>query len=377
MANSRRRFLLNSAAAAGVLHAQSTQPKPPEIFEAAAAGDVPRATNLVKADPQVVRSRLADGRTPLHFATAAGRPAMVTFLVSQGAEINAGKETALIAAVDCADHEAASEMSWFLLANAADPNVRRGDGTSVLQLAIGRGYEDVIEMLIHRGAQSGHRVPDIKKVHFDRRYLEDLHGNPVKRDDSNGLPWTAINEFVRLAHFDLEKVQQLLKATPALLSTRASWDELAIEAAAHTGQVAMAEWLAERGSPVSTCTATLLGLTGHVRRAVEQDPQSIYERGAHDIAILGYTVYGNEQADIAELLLKAHADPHAKALALTPLHVAAMKGYLDVAALLLDHGADINASVKTRGHMVTPVAAAVEAKQDKMERFLKSHGGRA
>lgn len=355
--------------------AAAAESKPDDIFHAAASGDVPRATELADADPGVVRQRSSDGRTPLHFATAAGKPAMVMFLGSRGAELSAGPESPLLTAVDYPVHDIASEMAWFMLANASDPNARRADGKTALQLAMARGYDDLAEMLIHRGARAPHDFPragEIDRVHFDRRYLYGLDGKPVTRDDSNGLTWNAINHFVTPAHFDFEKVKKLHKETPELLATRASWDELAIEAAAHTGQFEMAHWLAEQGSPVSTCTAVLLGATDRVKEALKADPKVIHERGAHDIAILAYTAYAHEQAAIAELLLKAGANVQAKALGVTPLHIAAKQGYIELAGVLLDHGADVNAAVKSRGETVTPLSIATRAKQDKMVEFLKS-----
>src|SRR5579859_419006 len=100
MTNTRRDFLTQSAIAAGALHAQSAAL---DIFQAAAAGDLPRATALIDADPHVVRARSADGRTPLHFATAAGNTEMVLLLGSKGAELSAGPESPLLAAVDSPD----------------------------------------------------------------------------------------------------------------------------------------------------------------------------------------------------------------------------------------------------------------------------------
>jgi hypothetical protein len=363
----------------------------PDIFEAAAAGDVPRATELVNADPELVHRRSSDGRTPLHFATAAGKPEMVQFLQARGSDLSAGPESPLLWAVDFPDLEKAASMSRTLLANASDPNARRRDGRSALQLAAARGNAEVAELLIHRGARvtpseiataTGEAVSvlrhadDIERVHFDRRYIQDVHGKPVVRDDSNGLPWTLVNQFASVAHFDFEKVKELLGAHPALMNTRASWDESAIEAAAHMGLVPMAEWLAERGAAISTCTAVLLGLADPVKQALAADRLSIYERGAHDIAILAYAAYGKEQAAIAELLLKAGANVHARCLGVTPLHLAANKGYVDFGALLIEHGADVNLAVKLRDGMVTPLALAVRAKQPKMEALLKQHGAR-
>ncbi len=360
---------MQSAAAAGALGAEGL-----DIFQAAAAGDTARVNELIAQDATVVRLRSADGRTPLHFATAAGKPEMVSLLGAKGAELNAGPEIPLLAAVDHPDHAAAWEMSLFLLSNASDANARRKDGKSALALAEARGYRDVAEMLIHRGAESADRT--VERVHFDRRFVLDGKGRPVRRDDTNGLPWTQINPFVTLAHFHFEKVKELVGATPELLDTRASWDETAIEAASHTGQLPMAEWLAERGSAVSTCTAVLLGNAALVKAQIAADPLAVHERGAHDIAILAYAAYGKEQAGIAETLLNAGANVQGKALGLTPLHLAAQKGYIDLAEVLIAHEADINASVKPRGEAVTPLAQAMKAGQEKMADLLRRKGAR-
>ncbi len=392
MTNSRRDFVLASAAAAaGAIHAQVTQKPKSDIFEAAESGDVPRATELVNADPEVVHLRSSNGQTPLYYAAAAGKTAMVLFLGTQGADLSAGPESPLLTAVDYSQHEAAAEMSFFMLSNASDPNVRRKDGKSALQLAAARGYGDVAEMLIHRGAAvtprdfeiaSGdaagvlRRASEIERVHWDRRYIQDIHGKPVVRDDRSGLPWPLVNQFARVAHFSFDQVKKLHQEHPALLNTRATWDESAIEAASHMGLTEMAQWLADQGACISTCTAVLLGLTDRVREAVTLDPKSVYERGAHDIAILAYTAYGREKAEMAEILLKAGASVHGKALNLTTLHLAASKGQMDLATVLLDHGADVNAAVKARGKIVTPLDLAIQAKQSKMEQLLKDKGAR-
>jgi ankyrin repeat protein len=390
MTTTRRNFFLQSAAAGSLLQAQVTEGKA-TIFEAAAAGDVPRVTQLCDADPEAVHLKSADGRTALHFATAAGKPQMVTFLTTRGANLSAGPESPLLAAVDYPDHDVATAMSQFLIINASDPNARRRDGKTALQLAASRGYGDLAELLIHRGARvaSGdgqvatgdaipilRKAPDIERVHFARRYLQDLRGKPVERDDTNGLPWTLVNEFARLAHSDFDKVKQMLNANPGLISTRATWDELAVEAAAHMGLFAMAEWLADKGAPVSTCTAVILGLISRVNEAIAADRQCIFERGAHDLPILAYALYGKEQTAIADALLKAGANIHARAFNLTLLHLAASKGYVEAANLLIEHGADVNATVQTAAGKVTPLALAARGKQSKMEEFLKERGAK-
>jgi len=182
---------------------------------------------------------------------------------------------------------------------------------------------------------------------------------------------------VSVAHFDFEKVKQLQKLCPTLLMTRATWDELAIEAAAHMGLAPMAQFLADLGAPVSACTATLLGAQDLVKRIVQEDGACLRERGAHDIALLAYTAFAAQQADIAEFLLAAGADVHARSLGQTTLHIAAAKGHLELAGLLLDHGADVNATAKVRGSDRTPLAVALETKQPRVADLLSARGGRS
>src|SRR5437868_6891523 len=159
MTNTRRVFLqLMSSATGAALHAQ---PAKPDIFEAAAAGDVPRATELVNADPELIRARSSDGQTALHFATARGKTEMTMFLMSRGADLSAGPESPLLAALDYPDHDAATAMSRMMLGNASDPNARRKDGHTALQVAAARGYADLTELLIHRGARVGVRDIDV------------------------------------------------------------------------------------------------------------------------------------------------------------------------------------------------------------------------
>jgi ankyrin repeat protein len=369
MSPNRRTFLF--ASAAGALCAQDART---DIFQAAKTGDVARATLLLDAAPELVRTRSAEGLTPLHYAAAAGKPDMVVLLGTRGAELSAGPESPLLAALDFPDHEAAKAMAGYLLGNASDPNARTRDGRTALDIARARGYTDLAALLIHRGA-AGPNPDRIEIAWFGRRYLQDLHGRPVRRDDLNGLPWTLVNDFARVAHFDFDKVKQLHRDHPGLIATRASWDELAVEAGAHMGRLDIAGYLADAGAPVSTCTAVMLGQERMVREALAADRRTVCERGAHDIGILAYTAYANQQAEIADQLLQGGADVHARSLGTTTLHVAASKGYVELGEVLIAHGADVHATAATKAGPVTPLDLAVRNQQGRMEQFLKDKGG--
>jgi ankyrin repeat protein len=342
-----------------------------DIFEAAFKGDVARATALAKLNPAIARLRSAEGRTALHYAVEGGQTAMIFYLTTQGADLSAGPESPLLKAVDYPDRGPALDMSVALLMNGSDANAKRGDGRSALELATARGYSDVVEMLVHRGA-TGSDV-QTERVYFGKRTSFDAKGQPYKAENIDGLPQDFINEFARLSHGDVERVKHLAKIAPGLVGARATWDESGIEAAAHMGLFPLARHLADLGAPVSTCTATVLGLIDRVEALVKSDPACVRERGAHDIALLAYTAFSEQRVEIADVLLRAGANVHAKALGgMTTLHLAAGKGYIELAEVLLSHGADVNAAVK----QVTPLSAAVKAKQEKMVEFLKGRGAR-
>lgn len=366
MTPTRRTFLWASGSAAA-LGAQETKP---DIFQAIISGNISLMTQLLNADPQLSRSRSADGRTPLHYACAAGNLEMVTRIVTRGGELSAPPESPLLAAIDLPDHEAAYGIAEFLIINASDPNARTPSGRTALQIARSRNYDDIAALLIHRGAAA----PDpgtIEVAWYGRRYIQDLRGVPVRRDDLNGLPWTLVNQFASVAHTDFEKVKQLYRDNPGLLNTRASWDEGAVEAGAHMGRLDIAGFLADAGTAVSTCTAAVLGEEAIVRAALQEDRRTVRERGAHDLPLLAYTAFAKPQLSIAEQLLKAGADVNARGFGQTTLHIAAGKGHVELAALLIDHGADVSATAKVRGERLTALDLAKRNKQEKMQAFLK------
>jgi hypothetical protein len=109
-----------------------------------------------------------------------------------------------------------------------------------------------------------------------------------------------VNEFVRKAHSDLDRVKELLAQEPKLVN--ACWDwgggdfETAIGAAAHTGRREIAEFLLANGARMDIFTAAMLGHLDLVKAAIAADPRVNDAPGAHGIPLLAHARMGGEKA---------------------------------------------------------------------------------
>ncbi|MBI3997796.1 MAG: ankyrin repeat domain-containing protein [Armatimonadetes bacterium] len=180
-----------------------------------------------------------------------------------------------------------------------------------------------------------------------------------------------MDEFVVASHGDLDKVKALLAGQPVLIQARARWDESALEAAAHTGQREIAEYLLSKGAVLDICTAAMLGMTDRVREFLQADPGLAHGAGAHGIPVLFFPVIAGHR-EVAELLRTSGADVNAGAGAMTPLHGAAVFGQAEMAAWLLTQGADVNAR-DFRGQ--TPVRTAIQNGHGEVADLLRRRGG--
>jgi len=184
---------------------------------------------------------------------------------------------------------------------------------------------------------------------------------------------------------DQNGVSEILKAlyqgkrevVDALL---ASGIELNIFEAAATGQTDRVRKLAEQDPAVVNAYApdgfTPLGLAaffGHAKTVsallAAGAEVNLASRETMKMSPLG-SALAVQRNDIARMLIDAGADVNAKAENdLRPLHTAAARGNLEAAMLLLEHGADVNASSKDGK---TALTYAEERNHPDMIEFLRS-----
>ncbi|KAJ4962126.1 hypothetical protein NE237_022036 [Protea cynaroides] len=90
-------------------------------------------------------------------------------------------------------------------------------------------------------------------------------------------------------------------------------------------------------------------------------------------SLILWHVHQNDAAAVRKLLEEDRSLVHARDYdSRTPLHVAALLGWIDVAKCLLEYGADVNAVDRWNN---TPLADAEGAKKYSMIELLKSYGG--
>ena len=109
-----------------------------------------------------------------------------------------------------------------------------------------------------------------------------------------------VQEMVRKAHGDLDRVRQLLAQQPALVNVCWDWGggdfESALGAAAHTGRRDIAVLLLDHGARLDLFAAAMLGHLEVVKAALTAHPEAIKARGPHGIPLLAHAKMGGEPA---------------------------------------------------------------------------------
>ena len=185
------------------------------------------------------------------------------------------------------------------------------------------------------------------------------------------LSQDTIDQFVSAAHHDLNTIKTMLDANPELLSASAKWGETALQAATHTGQVEITEYLLSEGATLDICAAAMLGMQEQVMDMLKRDAALTGASGAHGIPLMFYPAIAGHK-EIAALFLSSGADVNAGAGGLTPLHGAVLFAQKPMVEWLLANGADVNA----KNHAgKTPLELAVDNGQAEIAELLKTKTG--
>lgn len=126
-----------------------------DVFDAAAAGDVDRLTELLDGDKDLVGAWSEDGFNPLHLAAFFDRGKAVRLLLDRGADVGAvARNSMQVQPLHSAVAVGSLEVVAALLVAGADPNARQEGGFTPLMGAAQEDPEgDMARLLKDHGAE--------------------------------------------------------------------------------------------------------------------------------------------------------------------------------------------------------------------------------
>jgi ankyrin repeat protein len=172
---------------------------------------------------------------------------------------------------------------------------------------------------------------------------------------------------------DVNRVHQLLDQAPGLVSARSESGVSAVLLAVYYGKPDVARTLVSRGARLDVFDASALGDLERVQSLVEADPGLANAYAPDGFQPLGLaSFFGHKR--VVKFLLAQGAEvnsPSRNAQRVMPLHSAVANRHLDIARLLVEHGADVNAR---QAQDFTPLHAAADNGQLDMVALLLAHG---
>lgn len=111
------------------------------------------------------------------------------------------------------------------------------------------------------------------------------------------LPNDVVKEFVRLGHFDLKGVTQMLEERPTVLNATYDWGggdfETALGGASHVGNKDIADYLIGKGARLDIFTAAMMDQVYLVKNIIVSFPATLQCVGPHGISLLKHAQKGD------------------------------------------------------------------------------------
>jgi uncharacterized protein len=182
------------------------------------------------------------------------------------------------------------------------------------------------------------------------------------------------DEFIdKVKKGDDEEVSRMLDANPSLANAADNHGVSPLMLALYYGHRSTAETLSRRKGSLDLFEAAALGATGQLLEILKNHPERANDVSLDGFTALGFAAYFG-QSEAARLLLQAGADPNLRsqnALSVMPLHSALSACHFDVARILIEAGADINAQ---GGEGYTPLHYAADRGEADIAELLLAKG---
>ncbi|KAM3596879.1 uncharacterized protein V6R79_022099 [Siganus canaliculatus] len=346
---------------------------------------------LLSAHPGMINKQTVYGETALLIAVKQEHLGCVHVLLESGANpdiTNNDRETPLFIA--CEKNSAA--LVAMLLNHGAAVNIHCFQGWTALHEAVCQNNVEICEMLLKAGAKLNltniHGISPLftaaQNGQLGTLRLLLQHGADANTRAADGT--TALYEAAKNGH---QEVAALLLSKKAYANKPGKTGLLPLHIAAQQGNHSIISMLVRATSkarihqsgisPIHLAAehnrddvlATLIEAGFEVNAQLSEEWSKLYEDRRS--TALYFSVI-NSNIDAVHMLLKAGADPNLDLF--RPLMVAARLGCMQTVTLLVEHGADINASIPT--HPTTfPAIYMFSMKDLPMFKYLLDHGGNA
>jgi ankyrin repeat protein/L-ascorbate metabolism protein UlaG (beta-lactamase superfamily) len=323
-----------------------------EIHDAALNNDLVKVKELLAKDPSLLKAVDGNGRTALHLAVSRGHLELVAWLIKRSADVNQKEGSYQLTPLHLAVWNGHLEVARLLVKNGAALQAREKDNETVLyyvknslplakwllakglalndakssagntpfSIAIGRGFLDVAEYFLAKGADA-------------------------KFKDADGM--TAL-------HMACWQGKEKLFRT--LIKKGVGVDGRA------------------RGGITPLLLATMVGNLDAVKVLLENKADVTITDQSGLFPLLQAAKDGRKEIALRLLAAGANAKAVMGDTGLTALHMACALGYGDIARALLDKGADVNAKDKWEH---TPIGLANRYGHRNLAELLLSHGAQA
>lgn len=333
---SRKNPLFTALLAALTLSGLAIAGEEGEFYTAVGKGDLDKVKTLLKANPELANRRYGPGWLPLQHAAGRGHKDVVE----------------------------------FLLANNADINAKDFQGTTALSASL--RHKEVAEYLLSRGV--GYTIHDAVLLGDIEKVKVLLKANPELVLSKNGLGLTPLHCAVWGRREDIHvDIVEFLLANKADVNARDSCNATPLMYAAVRGLKNVAElFLANNADVNARDYEGLSALHSAIEFKRPDVAELLRQHGGNDLWTDFRNAIVNDRLADFKGLLKDHPDlVFSRFLSKTPLHLAAEYDRKEMAELLLDNKADVNAEARDG----TPLKIAVYLNNKDVADLLRRRGG--
>jgi cytohesin len=305
---------------------------------------------------------------------------MLRFLLQNGADPNAeGKRPAKQTPLHITAIENHRQAASFLLENGAHINARYADGPSALYLAVEHGSMDVAQLLIGKQIEVNHSQNEVRNLIYLSTHKTE---NQAMTMLLTAAYVNSILGFVREDSVSPQERQILKRYCDAGASLDLHLTDNVgghpIHRATQGGDAEAIKLLLRLGAHVDSPTAEENMTPLHIAIAMQSTAlvQLLLENGAGtEVRFQGgltalHIASRNAGPEIAQLLVNRGADIMARTeTGATPLHDAVLVGNLPMILFLTDRGADVNA-IKSKPKGETPLHTAILAGKEQAVELL-------